>query len=440
MIDSKPEDHGGIDAGRKAHGLHPVATSYARCHHMLLWCQVVSLLVCTVTTSVSVAAGASLPDAHSQKSASSPSPRVLVWDGPEVEHLRAGLDRIGCPFRTVRSLSDSTLSPDCVLVLAGASPPLTAGDVAVVRSFVQSGGAVLGIGGGATWMIDHQLFDAKGYCMTGTTIHMAVFHGYHRLTFGYPGPKPQDGWTAGVPMLLRATQGPLIEPGPQAMSILGCGGPFSVAALQRMGKGLILLIGPDPQGGNAYYSLDRPTLTTGDKLGTDRLLANAIAFLQDPGGNQVPNAGFEENTELPPAQSNWQITLRGGATSQWCRQAAPEGNVFLRLISSQASGSAAVGPYRPLVVERGSLYEIRCLYKSTLSWTVATQFLEGAPVSLTQQDAPPVSVTPSSDWKELATRLAVPAKSSYAKISFRFNGAGELCLDRLLVQRVPSTR
>ena len=74
-------------------------------------------------------------------------------------------------------------------------------------------------------MIEHGLFDAKTYFFTGTTVHMTKFWGYHRLTFGYPGPKPFDGWKAGVSNLLRATQGPLMMLGPKALIQLPGRGP-----------------------------------------------------------------------------------------------------------------------------------------------------------------------------------------------------------------------
>jgi hypothetical protein len=313
---------------------------------------------------------------------------------------------------------------------------LDSADAKTIEEFTQSGGAVLAVGGGATWMIQHKLFDATGYYLAGTTIHMSTFHGYHRLTFGYPGAKPEDGWTAGVPMLLRATEGPLMELGPRATSIIGCGGPFSLAAFQRVGKGLVLLIGADPQGGNMYRSLNAPTLTPGDELKTDRLLANAIAFLLDPNCNLVPNGGFEKHNELPPAKSNWQINLRGGASRQWVREEAPEGNVFLRIACPQPSSSGSVEPFCPLVVERGARYRVACLYQSSIPWKLDFEF-RGTPDGPRQGTAPSTSATATGDWTEFEAELRIPEDVSYAKPIATLQGAGELCLDRLTVRRSP---
>jgi hypothetical protein len=364
--------------------------------------------------------------------------KVVVLDGPEVQHLHDALNRVTCPFRSIARLDSATLSGCQVLVLSGKKPPLESEDAKTIKRFAQSGGAVLAIGGGATWMIQHELFDAEGYYPSGTTIHHSTFHGYHRLTFGYPGAKPEDNWTAGVPMLLRATEGPLMELGPRATSILGCGGPYSIAAFERIGGGLVLMIGADPQGGSAYHSLDKPTLTPGDKLKTDRLLENAVVWLGNRDCNIVPNSGFEENTDLPPVQSNWQITLRGGATSHWCRDDAPDGDIFLRIVCPQKTSSAVVEPYRPLVVERGAKYRLACLYKSSIPWTLDFQHLTGAPSNVNRQTAPSVSVPASDDWKPWEAKLLIPKDVSYAKPTLTIRNAGELWLDRLTVHRATS--
>lgn len=365
---------------------------------------------------------------------------VVVLDGPEVQHLRDALNRVTCPFRSTAKLDSRALAECQVLVLSGTKPPLEFEDAKIIEQFVQSGGAVLAIGRGATWMIEQKLFDAEGYYPCGTTIHHSSFHGYSRLTFGYPGAEPEDNWVAGVPMLLRATEGPLMELGPQATSILACGGPYSIAAFQRIGDGLVLMIGADPQGGNAYHSLNKPTLTPGDKLKTDRLLASAIAYLRDRDCNIVPNSGFEENTELPPVQSNWQVTLRGGATSEWHHDDAPDGNIFLRIVCPQKTSSASVEPYRPLVVERGAKYRLACLYKSSMPWTLDLQHLTGTPSNPNRQTAPSVSVTASDDWKQWQTQLLIPESVSYAKPILTIRDAGELCLDNLTVQRLSQSK
>ena len=362
---------------------------------------------------------------------------VVVLDGPEVQHVRDALNRVTCTFRGTAKLDSATLAGCQVLVLSGKKPPLESEDAKTIEQFAQSGGAVLAIGGGATWMIEQRLFDAEGYYPCGTTIHHSSFHGYNRLTFGYPGAEPEDNWTAGVPMLLRATEGPLMELGSQATSILGCGGPYSIAAFQRIGDGLVLMIGADPQGGNAYHSLDKPTLTPGDRLKTDRLLANTIAYLRDRDCNIVPNSSFEENAELPPVQSNWQITLRGGTTSDWCRDDAPDGDVFLRIVCPQQASSALVEPYRPLVVERGASYRLACLYKSSIPWTLDFHHLTGTPSNPNRRTTPSVSVTASDDWKQWQAELSIPDDVSYAKPILTIRDAGELCLDKLTLQRLP---
>lgn len=361
---------------------------------------------------------------------------VVVLDGPEVQHLHDALNRVASPFRSIAKLDSETLSGCQVLVLSGKKPPLESEDAKTIERFAQSGGAVLAIGGGATWMIQLKLFDADAFYLSGTTIHHSGFHGYHRLTFGYPGAEPEDNWIAGVPMLLRATEGPLMELGPRATSILGCGGPYSIAAFQQIGDGLVLMIGADPQGGNAYHSLDKPTLTPGDKLKTDRLLENAIAFLKNRNCNLIPNSGFEEHTELPPAQSHWQITLRGGATSQWCRDDAPEGDVFLRIVCPQKASNGSVEPYRPLVVERGASYRVACHYKSSIPWKLDFHHCTGAPSNLDRQTATSVPATASDDWKPWQAELLIPKDISYAKPILTFRGAGELCLDKFTLQRL----
>ena len=356
---------------------------------------------------------------------------VCVLDGPEVVPMHAALDRLSVPYRRIAELDQASLRDCRVLVVCGKPSLAESARARVVEAYLHAGNAVLGIGGGAGWMIANKLFDARAYCPSGTTIHMSGFQGYHRLTFGYPGAKPLDGWTAGVPMLLRATEGPLMEVGPRATSILAAGGPYSLAAFQRVGKGLVLLISADPQGGNACYMLGKLTPTTGDRLKTDRLLANAIAFLQDPCCNLIPNPGFEENTDLPPAQSHWQLRLRDGATGTWCKQGAPAGEVFLKLSCPKRS-SASVTPVRPIAVERGAEYTIGCLYKASVAWKLELRLFHGRPDE--RADAVPVhSVPPQGQWTRHEMLLSVPADVSYVGLALTIQGPGELCLDELCV-------
>jgi hypothetical protein len=356
------------------------------------------------------------------------SPEVWVLEGPEVQHMCDALKRVGCSLRRLAQL-DRNLQTGCrVLILCGKAPPAGPAVAGLVKAFVEAGGSVLGVGGGATWMIDHKLFDAQAYYPSGTTIHMSSFHGYHRLTFGYPGTKPEEEWTAGVPMLLRATEGPLMTLGPRASSILGAGRPFSLAAFQRVGKGLVLLIGPDPQGGNMYYTLNKPTLTPGNKLGTDRLLSNAVAFLQDP------HSGFEENAGLAPPQSHWQVELRNGAACTWSSQGAPEGKVFLQIVCPpRSSGSAR--PFCPIVVEAGTQYQVACLHKASVPWKLELRFFRGEPDALKAESASTISLPPSKEWKRHEGLLAVPGDVHYVGLAATLTGPGELSLDEVTLQR-----
>ena len=100
---------------------------------------------------------------------------VVVLDGPEVQHVRDALNRVTCPFRGTAKLDSATLAGCQVLVLSGKKPPLESEDAKTIEQFAQSGGAVLAIGGGATWMIEQRLFDAEGYYPCGTTIHHSSF-------------------------------------------------------------------------------------------------------------------------------------------------------------------------------------------------------------------------------------------------------------------------
>ncbi|MEW6357634.1 MAG: hypothetical protein AB1696_14985 [Planctomycetota bacterium] len=360
-------------------------------------------------------------------------PVVCVLDGPDAQPMKDSLKRIGQPFAAMEKPDAAALGGHRVLIVCGTKPPVDEGGKQIVENFLKNGGNVLAVGGGATCMMQHKLFDAEGYYFTGTTIHMTVFHGYHRLTFGYPGAKPFDGWKEGVPNLLRATEGPLMVLGPKATSILGYdgGGLYSAAAFQRVGKGILLLIGPDPQGGNAYYELEKPKLEPGDKLGTEPMLANAIAFLLDPHCNLIPNAGFEENSDLEDSQSNWhwQITLKNGAAKEWGREGAPEGKTFLKLVCSQDKGWPAVQPHRPIVVERGRSYEFGCAYRATAAWKLGFVLLKGKLPSLKSETMPPLSIEPSPEWRRYATRVSIPDDASYLRPTATLAGKGELCLD-----------
>jgi hypothetical protein len=350
--------------------------------------------------------------------------------------MHDALKRIACPCRQAARLDPASLDHVRVLILAGKSFPDGAAKADLIERHLRAGGHVLAIGGGAKWMLDARLFDAEGYYPTGTTIHQSTFDGYHRLTFGYPCAKPKkEEWTAGVPMLLRATEGPLMRLGPRAASILSAGGPFSLAAFQRVGKGIALLIGPDPQGGNEYLTLTKPTPKRGDELGTDTLLANAIAWLLDPACNLIPNGGFEENTALAPAKSHWEITQLRGAASKWVQHDAPEGKAFIQL-TCPPRGSASVAPFRPIVVERGTRYRFACRHKSTGGYALDIRHLkqpaDEPPRETTQRQVLPAS----ADWSLFETTLAIPNDASYLRITLLISQPGELCLDDLSLRQI----
>jgi len=364
-------------------------------------------------------------------------PAVCVLDGADVQPMRDCLKRLDCPFADLKRLNPQQVSAFKVLIVCGTKPALGGKAETTLRGFLGAGGSVLGVGAGATALIDSGLFDAKTYSLTGTTVHMTKFCGYHRLTFGYPGAKPYDGWTAGVSNLLRATQGPLMMLGPKAASILSYDSKdiYSAAAFQRVGKGIVLLIGPDPQGGSMYHEVDKSKPVTGDELGTDGLIANAVAFLLDPCCNIIPNAGFEANTDLPPVQSNWQVSLSNGATREWRKKGAPEGKVFLEIACPAPNGNAAVQPYLQLVVERGAEYEVAFMYKSTAEAQLTFTPLKGRPSAFERGRVATVSVPPSKDWKRFQAEFRVPADVSYARPTLKVQGEARFCLDDFTMKR-----
>ena len=360
---------------------------------------------------------------------------ICVFEGSEVHYMKHGLRRISCASRSITRLNAEALSQCRVLILCGKKPSVGARRTKAIREFLDAGGAILAVGGGATCMIENGLFDAEGYYPTGTTIHQSTFDGYHRLTFGYPGAKPEAGWAMGVPMLLRATEGPLMELGPEATSVLTYGRPYSAAAFQRIGKGIALLIGPDPQGGRIYHEVDRFEVTTGEALKTDGLLANAIAFLQDRACNLIPNAGFEENTDLSPPHSNWDVEAQEGAGVAWCGEGAPEGSVFLKMTCPNAKSTATLQPHCPLVVERGEAYTFRCQHRATTGWEITFTPLCGNSREPDGDRTSSFAVPPSEDWTHVEETVAIPEDVSYLKLACKLSGEGDLCLDDLTLQR-----
>ncbi len=361
-------------------------------------------------------------------------PDVLVLDGTETSFMNDALKRIACPFQNSSSLDSSMLAGHRILVLSGKDLRVDKTVAKDIAAFLQNGGRVLAVGGGAKWMLDAKLFDASGYYPTGTTEHMSTFDGYHRLTFGYPGAKPADNWLAGVPMLLRATGGPLMRLGPRATSILSAGGPFSLAAFQRTGKGIALLIGADPQGGNeCYYDRGKPVPKRGDELGTDTLLANALAWLHDPGCNLIPNSRFEELTDVGPDKSHWKITSSNGGGSEWQRAAAPEGRVFLQLKGTKPNATASVSSHCPIVVEGGATYQVSCRYQSTVAWSLGVRHLRSSDDD-TKTKPYSITVPAAGEWGQYQAELTIPSGVHLMGLSFRLQGVGELDLDEVALR------
>lgn len=354
----------------------------------------------------------------------------IVLDGPDTHFTRDAFARLGIPFDRAATLDMTALEPGRILVLSGREPSLTVGAAATLGDFLRRGGRVLALGGGARWMLEAKLFDAGGYYPTGTTIHQSTFDGYHPVTSGYPLGKPPEGWYVGVPMLLRATDGPLMRPGPAAISILGAGGPFSLAAFQRIGAGIALLIGADPQGGNEYLALDKPTPRRGSELGTDRLLANAIGWLRDPGGNAIPNPGFEHDADAGGDRSHWEFTLRNGGSAVWSKDGAASGDACLRLAGGRSNSVARAAPFRPLVVEPGRGYVLSASHRGTAAWAWEVAFL-ARPTDDPRRAAVTrsVAVAPAERWQRSEVPLEIPAGAAYVAVAARLDGTGALALD-----------
>lgn len=354
----------------------------------------------------------------------------IVLDGAGTQFMRDALERLEIPYDRAAHLDPVILGPGRILVLSGSEPPLTATDAATIGGFLRGGGRLLAVGGGARWVLEAKLFDARGYYPTGTTIHQSTFDGYHPVTSGYPLEKPPEGWYVGVPMLLRATDGPLMRPGPDAISILGAGGPFSLAAFQRVGAGVALLVGADPQGGDEYLTLDKGTPRLGSELRTDPLLASAIAWLRDPGGNAIPNAGFERDADAGGDRSHWEITLRNGGSSAWSKEGAAAGKACLRLAGGRANSVARVAPFRPLVVEPGRDYVLSASHRGTAAWTWEVAFL-ARPTDEPRRAVAShsVAVAVAETWHRSEVPLAIPAGAAYVAVAARLDGVGTLALD-----------
>lgn len=354
------------------------------------------------------------------------APDVFVVDGGEASFMHDALKRINCPFDHAPAAEAARLAQYRIVILCGKN---VQADALVVGDYLRNGGHVLAVGGGAKSMIDATLFDARGYYPTGTTEHMTTFAGYHPVMFGYPMASPVENWLVGVPSLLRATGGPLMRLGPQASSILSAGEPFSLAAFQRSGRGIALLIGADPQGGNEYQSLGKPTPKRGDESRTDKLLAGAIAWLREPVVNLIPNAGFEESTDSNPEHSYWNFTVNNGGRGAFSRAKAHAGKTCVELAGNKTNSLATLATHRPIVVEHGKNYRLACQYRSTARWSLDVRYFRTPAEAETKVEPQTLAAPAAEDWQRFETELKVPADAHLVSLTFRQQGSGELGLD-----------
>lgn len=379
------------------------------------------LLLVLVGFSLSQVCGAAEPD-------------ILVFDHVEIRFLTDALKRLALPFHLADKLEPLTLLRSRIVVLAGKDLPRNAVDAKVLARYLQDGGRVLALGGGAKWMIEENLFDATGYYPTGTTTHMSTFEGYHRLTFGYPVAAPKDNWVDGVPSLLRATGGPLMHIGPKAHSVLSAGGPFSLLAFQRHGPGIALLICPDPQGGNEFLTLEKPTPRRGDELGTDRLLANALAWLRDSKDNLIPNSGFEESPEAGPEKSHWFIKTSKGGSSDWNRTTPPEGKVCLTLRGGNAMSFAAVSPHLPIIVEGNATYWFSCRYRATAPCSLELRYFQRDVDRAGKTLPQTLAISAAKQWQSYQVEVRIPDGATLLSLTLRLQGAGEIDVDDIALR------
>jgi len=353
--------------------------------------------------------------------------KVGLLDAPEVEPMCKCLRRIGIKFTEIGMPDKKILSALDIIIICGTNPPIASREERALEDFVKSGGALLGVGGGATWAIKHGFFDAKAYIMTGTTSHDVVIRAFHPLVFGYP-LKGGKKWR--IEGMLRATEGPFIEIGRQPSPVIfyDTRGIYAAAAFQRLGKGIVVLFGPDPQGGKLLRHPQKPEFVSGEKLKTDGLIANAIAFLSNPECNIVPDSGFERSAE-GNGISPWQISLSGGAKMEWCSGDAPEGASYLRIICPTTRSVGTLRTALPLAVERGAKYCLNFKYRSSIAARVYPTFVKGKPDRLEQKDGRSTRVPPSDKWKDFHTTIAVPDDVTYVKPVLSATGQGEFCLD-----------
>lgn len=370
--------------------------------------------------------------------ASADEPDVLVVNSADVSFMQQALKRIDVAFDRTDKFDAELLKRHRLVVLAGKDFSLDAPSGQLVETHLRDGGRVLAVGGGAKWMLQQKLFDASGYYPTGTTTFMSKFDGYHRLTFGYPVAAPKENWTYGVPSLLRATDGPLMRLGPQAHSVLAAGGPFSLMAYQRIGKGIALLIGPDPQGGNEYLSLGKASPKRGDELDTDRLLANSIAWLRDDSGNLIPNPSLEVLTEAGPEKSHWEPQANNGGITEWRRDGAPEGNVFIVLKRTKPASAANLATHLPIAVEPGAIYRFSCRYRSSVDGRLILRHIRNLDEPYSKAEPHTIAITAAADWQHFETKLTAPEGIRYLGLILQPAAVGELSVDDLCLLREPN--
>lgn len=361
-------------------------------------------------------------------------PDVVVPHHEDIDFLHAALERIGVPFQSAEKIDPAMLGRRRIVVVAGKNVSFDERDVRHLDAHWNAGGRVLAIGGGAKAMLDAKLFDATGYYPTGTTTFMSKFDGYHRLTFGYPIRAPKENWLYGIPNLLRATNGPLMRLGPQAHSVLAAGGPFSLMAYQRRGEGIALLIGPDPQGGDEYQSFDKPTPKRGDELDTDRLLANAIAWLREPTGNLVPNPGFETFSDAGPERSHWELIASNGGRAVWSRNGAAEGEVYAALSRGKSQSAANLTPHLPIAVEPGATYRFTCRYRATCPGRLVVRRIRSLEDPYPRAETQSLTIDASDAWDRYETELTVPAGIRYLGFVLQPAQIGELSVDDVQLQ------
>ena len=354
---------------------------------------------------------------------------VVVVNGKESSFLSDALARLGIKYKLTNDIDAKNLPRDGIIVFSGKDFALPLNKADGVLDFLKDGGSVLAIGGGAKWLIETGNVDAVGYYPSGTTIFMSKFDGYHPLTFGYPSDIGGEKWNYGVPNLLRATGGPLIKPGPRAVSVLLAGGPFSHMVYQRIGKGIALLIGPDPQGGNQFLTLNEATPRKGDKLGTDRLLSNAIKWLQEPVCNLVPNPGFEEQTSADPQRFHWELITQNGGKARLQRSEAPQGSVFVLLEKPEANAFAKLAIHLPILVEPEREYRFSCLYRCQNDGSLLFRQIRTLEDPYNKAEVNQNKLPASRAWQKYQVDLKIPPGIRYLGFILQPTNSGELGID-----------